>query len=93
MKAALSAVVRCASLLLAVTAAALWVRSHYVTDAVAWDIPAPPRPQPAAAPASNHPNALFLLLKNTDHLSLRRSVRTAPGRLVVQQRPNFETFV
>src|SRR5687767_8378532 len=101
MRAKLSIAFRCACLLLAVAAAGLWVRSHYGSDSFRWNVSAPPRPAPtpvAATPASasnNVTESLFLLLKSQDipHPNPYRSVKTVPGRLVIQQHPPFEIFL
>ena len=91
---------RCACLLLAVAAAALLVRSHYASDSFRWNVARPP--PPASTPASsstpvsassNVSEALFLLLKSQDMSNPYRSVKTVPGRLVIQQHPPFEVFV
>ena len=102
MRAKLAIAFRCACLLLAVAAAGMWVRSHYASDSFRWTVAPPPRP--ASPPASkstpasasnNVSESLFLLLKTQD-LAIRspdRSVRTFPGRLVIQQHPAYEVFL
>ena len=103
MRARLSITFRCACLLVALAALALWVRSHHVSDSFGWNVARPP-PPPAPTPASSSPpvsasnnvsDSLFLLL-NTQDLATRnpyRSVKTVPGRFVIQQHPPFEVFV
>ena len=103
MRAQLLITFRCACLLLAVAAAGMWVRSHYVSDSFRWKAGRPP-PPPASPPASestpatasnNVSESLFLLLKTQD-LAIRppdRSVKTVPGRLVIQQHPAYEIFL
>ena len=109
MRAKLSIAFRCACLLLAVAAAASWVRSHYVSDSFRWNVSRPPppaptpvsaaTPAPAATPTSGSNNvteSLFLLLKSQDlvpHPNPYRSVKTVPGRLVIQQHPPYEIFL
>ena len=105
MRAILATTFRCGCLLLAVGAAALWVRSHYVSDTFRWNVARPPRPASTAAsvsaPASastpvsgsNVTASLFLLLKSQDFANPYRSVKTVPGRLVIQQHPPFEIFL
>ena len=103
MRAKLSITFRCACLLLVVAAAALWVRSHYASDSFRWNVARPP-PPPASTPAPASPptsasnnvsESLFLLLKTQDLAvgNPYRSVKTVPGRLVVQQHPPFEIFL
>lgn len=96
---------RWACLLLAVAAAVLWIRSHYASDSFRWRASRPP-PPPALTPASaatsgsasnNVSDWLFLLLKSEDLANAYRppdrSVKTVPGRLVIQQHPPFEVFL
>ena len=77
----------------ALATAGVWVRSHYVADAVSWQVHAP-RPAASAAAAGSNAGAasLFELLKDPE-VNHRRSVHTVPGRLVVDQRPFYEIFV
>ena len=100
MRAKLLITFRCACLLMAVVAAALWVRSHYASDSFRWSVSPPPPPPPppasAASASSNVTESLFLLLKNQElvaHPNPYRSVKTVPGRLVIQQHPPFEIFL
>ena len=101
MRAKLAITFRCACLLLALAAAGLWVRSHYASDSFRWNVSRPPSPAPApasaATPAAGSKNvseSLFLLLKSQDFVANPyRSVRTVPGRLVIQQHPPYEVFV
>ena len=97
MRARLLITFRCACLLVAVAAAVLWVRSYYASDSFRWNVTRPPASAPASASApvsgSDVTASLFLLLQTQDIANPYRSVKTVPGRLVIQQHPPFEVFL
>ena len=77
----------------ALATAGAWVRSHYVSDAVTWQVPAPRLAAPPAAAGSVADAATVFEILKDQEANNRRSVHTVPGRVVVQQRPSYEIFI